>query len=376
MVDLRIFVNTEAVVRKKLNSSWESGEHRGLPKGMTEESLNKGNEESLARIAEYNNLRKIIVSSRVVNLEGLTTLTNPGKSYVIIEVPPNFMTSTRDIDRRRFIFEQFKVLMVSQAIISREDLTYDDRVKILVTGKANTKHRDSEIVIMQPSNVYADPSEAWNMEGLSLLDKTDRFYGIYAEDPHCEYFNFGGTIESIRTGYRPPRANERDGDFQIEMLGPENFNGWGDIVGSLQPYKTSMPERYSEPLVKGDLLFVAAGGNLLRNELGRIGYCALIDEPYSNGKYFPNHYLFRIKLKPTVDPCYILFAMGEGYIRLQLRDLVRKSGAKAVQMRLTKDYLLHLKIKKLPNMSEIGREFKLLLAERRVENEKVNRLRE
>lgn len=356
---------------KEVNKDFEDWDY--LTEGLDKNQIDQ-NSQAMEKIARATELNALSNSAQVVELDPvemdqLKGLPDPGDGYYSITVKPKFLTNASEKEKRDYIFKRFLVIMVTQGIADMANLTPSPWARILVTGKSNPKFKDSSVVVFSlPDRPYTEVK----LKDLSPLKRIDANYCINAIDPEFEYFTLEEAADDIRVGYKPPKASDDSRGSHIQMIGPENINEIGEVIGEPQrivPYKPIN----IRSLEAGDLVIVAFGGNVAQDTLGSIGYGAVIDDRLAKGNSYVNHFMLKVKVRREYDPYYILFALGEEYVRQQLRRLAKPTGAN--QMLLTRDAVTELKIRKLDDMAEIGRKYQAALNERRHAYETIAKLR-
>lgn len=347
-----------------LSAGWVEDETSYAP-----ESDFQISEEAYREIVELEALQYYSNSATIVKLEEIKSLPEVENSYYILEVPPKFLTSNRDGDMRKYIFDTFKVVSIVQGFLDEENTTPAAEVRILLTGKSNPAYRDRDtLMFTMPDRKHSEVP----LKDISPLKRIDAGYYVNTLDPTFEYFSLEKAAEDIRVGYKPPKPSEDGHGSQIQMLAPENINEIGEVVGEINQIITEKRVN-TAPLRTGDLVIVGFGGNVKMDSHGNIGYGAVIDDRISKGNCYVNHFMFKVKLRPEYDPYYVLFALGEEYVRQQVRRLVKPTGDN--QLIMTKDFISEIQIRKLDNMSEIGQQYRKALSDRRKAYESIVKLR-
>lgn len=326
-------------------------------------------------LEKINKCKRIIAlegQSRYVTLEESINMPDPGSAYVTITVPPKFLTSAgskKTRDARMTLFKRYRVVLISWSIVDMESKTLDSVAAILVTGRSNPRHKDNDTLVLNlPDRIATEVKLA----DMSPENRIDRAFKIDAPDQNYDYITLEEMAAYIGVGYKPPKIPMRAGGYSMEVLSPENINELGELVGEPQTYtSTKLPQ--TKPLEAGDVIIASFGGNSNKGALGRIGYGAVIDRRFANGRCYAHHFLIKVRLKEEYDPYYLVFALGEEYVRKQLWQIVKPTGGS--QFLITKNEVSMLNIRKLDNMSEISRQYRDALNERRSGYERIKKLR-
>ena len=328
-------------------------------------------------LVAYLRLQAETDGSSCYDLGEVKHLPDPGNEYYHIGAPIKFMTHAEYCHLRKYIFDTFRVLRVQDMTSipfgdGGKKSEIEHSVDLLVTGKSNKKFKDVKEV--EYYNSESGASINIPISDINPLKRIDAAYYNNVLDPAFEYFSLEEAAEEIRVGVKPPKPSKDSHGYQIMMLGPENINEIGEIIGDYMLTVPEVPKSFSRNCLEvGDVLIVAFGGHLRKNKLGSIGYGALVDNRFPKDVSYANHYMFKVKLKKQYDPYYIVVALREEYVRQQIRRLVKANGKN--QFILPKEAIKELRFRKLDNMTEIGRQYKEAIDQRRRAYETIIRIR-
>ena len=172
-------------------------------------------------------------------------------------------------------------------------------------------------------------------------------------DSICQHISYGYHANPKKDSIKPDEPGQ-----EMNFLGISNISPHGYLIGDLPIKKVrSIPK--TSIVTTGDFVVSLFGGNLKKKTLGAIGRTAVVGE--ENSPAFINQTMASIRLKPGIDPYYVLLSLKSDYFQKQL--LQRMKPANNAQTLVTlKDFRkCRIKMSDPKIMEEIDQSYKELI---------------